>query len=108
MRAALICLILLANSAHAEWVNLWEERERLLAVCAGSAGGSPACKELVRVLREIGLLDDALAAQEETGSQCACMHRSRCRQVFQSSRSRQADNPAPCELLLGDYHVETA
>jgi hypothetical protein len=31
----------------------------------GSAGGSPACKELVRVLREVGRLDDALAAQEK-------------------------------------------
>jgi hypothetical protein len=66
MRPALIILALLfANSATAEWVNLWEERERLIAECAGSAGGSPACKKLVPVLREIGLLDDALAAQEK-------------------------------------------
>ncbi|MFT5130713.1 MAG: hypothetical protein ACI8W8_004344 [Rhodothermales bacterium] len=61
MRTALIIFaILFANSAMAEWVNLWEERERLIAEC-----GDAPCPELVPVLREIGLLDDALAAQEK-------------------------------------------
>ncbi|MFT5129355.1 MAG: hypothetical protein ACI8W8_002977 [Rhodothermales bacterium] len=55
-----ICLVLLiANLARAEWVNLWDERDRLQVEC-----GDAPCSELVGVLRKIGLLDDARAAQE--------------------------------------------